>query len=77
MQLRGIPCFLCSSCLFSLPIFLLSKQAGADPSLGSNGQTPLGIAAAQGETEVIKCLLKAGANPNVTDVVSLTIVIYF
>ncbi|KAH7864744.1 hypothetical protein Vadar_033323 [Vaccinium darrowii] len=47
-------------------------KAGADPSLGSNGQTPLGIAAAQGETEVIKCLLKAGANPNVTDVDGLT-----
>lgn len=52
---------------------MLSKQAGADPNLGWKGQTPLCNASVQGETDIIKCLLKAGANPNVADIVSLTI----
>ncbi|CAL5436790.1 unnamed protein product [Camellia sinensis] len=46
--------------------------AGANPNLGSRGQTPLTIAVCEGETEVIKCLLKAGANLNVTNLDGLT-----
>lgn len=32
---------------------------------------PLAVAARRGLTEAIKCLLKAGANPNASDMVSL------
>ncbi|KAG5567481.1 hypothetical protein RHGRI_002885 [Rhododendron griersonianum] len=55
-----------------LPIVMLSKQAGADPNLGWKGQTPLCNASVQGDTDIIKCLLKAGANPNVADIDGLT-----
>ncbi|KAK9281005.1 hypothetical protein L1049_003896 [Liquidambar formosana] len=50
----------------------LLLQAGADPNISSCGVTALGIAASEGETEIIKCLLKAGANANVTNNYGLT-----
>ena len=65
------------SCGFDVLFFSCSYQAGADPNLPNlpnlccPGESPLGIAAAEGATEVIKCLLKAGANPNVTNIVSV------
>ncbi|GKU86416.1 hypothetical protein SLEP1_g946 [Rubroshorea leprosula] len=34
--------------------------------------TPLGFAASEGETELIKCLLNAGADPNVTNTLGIT-----
>ena len=46
-------------------------QAGADPNMGSHGVTPLVVAVCEGQTEIIKCLLKAGADPNVTNIVSV------
>lgn len=42
-------------------------QAGANANIVAGGATPLHIAADIGSTEIIKCLLKAGADPNVTD----------
>ena len=41
---------------------------GADPSLaGSDGRTPIHLAAAQGSLELIELFLRAGALPSVTD----------
>lgn len=42
-------------------------ERGADPDLneGSYGFTPLRIASANGDTKIIKLLLKYGANPNI------------
>lgn len=42
-------------------------QAGANANIIAGGATPLHIAADIGSIEIIKCLLKAGADPNVTD----------
>ena len=47
--------------------FIIVIQAGADPNLGSCGKTPLIAAACEGETEIINCLLKSGADPNARD----------
>ncbi|PIA31491.1 hypothetical protein AQUCO_04900058v1, partial [Aquilegia coerulea] len=43
--------------------------AEADLDAISCGVTPLHLAASEGQTEIIKCLLKAGADPDVTDMV--------
>ncbi|KAF8683153.1 hypothetical protein HU200_045014 [Digitaria exilis] len=48
----------------SLPCLKLLIQAGAE--VNGSGE-PLAVAAQRGLTEAIKCLLKAGANPNVPD----------
>ena len=45
-------------------------QAGAKVNISAGGATPLHVAADNGSTEIINCLLKAGADPNVTDEVS-------
>ncbi|XP_021764254.1 ankyrin-1-like [Chenopodium quinoa] len=37
---------------------------GADPNVVSQGMTPLILAASEGQTEIIKCLLRLGANPD-------------
>lgn len=42
-------------------------QAGARVNIIAGGATPLHIAADIGSPEIINCLLKAGADPNVTD----------
>lgn len=42
-------------------------QAGAKVNVIAGGATPLHIAADHGSPELINCLLKAGADPNVTD----------
>lgn len=42
-------------------------QAGANVNITAGGATPLHIAADHGSAEILKCLLKAGADPNVTD----------
>ena len=43
----------------------------------AGGATPLHIAADNGSTELINCLLKAGADPNVTDEVMLAFSFFF
>ena len=42
-------------------------QAGAKVNISAGGATPLHIAADNGSLEIINCLLKAGADPNVSD----------
>ncbi|OVA06696.1 Tetratricopeptide TPR-1 [Macleaya cordata] len=43
-------------------------KAGVDPDGGPSGVKPLVLAASDGLNEIIKCLVKAGADPNVTDI---------
>ena len=43
----------------------------------AGGATPLHIAADNGSPELINCLLKAGADPNVTDEVRLAFFLIF
>ncbi|XP_066357105.1 uncharacterized protein [Miscanthus floridulus] len=50
----------------SMPCLKLLVQAGADVN-GFGSYNPLAKAAEKGLTEAIKCLLEAGANPNVPD----------
>ncbi|EES16450.1 hypothetical protein BDA96_08G206700 [Sorghum bicolor] len=50
----------------SMPCLKLLVQAGADVN-GFGSYSPLAKAAEKGLTEAIKCLLDAGANPNVPD----------
>ncbi|KNA05196.1 hypothetical protein SOVF_192600, partial [Spinacia oleracea] len=40
---------------------------GADPNLGLQGEKPLIVALSSGNIQIIKCLLKAGADPNTTN----------
>lgn len=42
-------------------------QAGAKVNISAGGATPLHIAADNGSLELINCLLKAGADPNISD----------
>ncbi|KAF9589231.1 hypothetical protein IFM89_020669 [Coptis chinensis] len=49
----------------SLPPVKLLIEASADLNVGTCGVVPIVVAATQVETEMIKCLLKAGADPNV------------
>ncbi|KAJ9180079.1 hypothetical protein P3X46_008367 [Hevea brasiliensis] len=42
-------------------------NAGADVNVIAGGATPLHIAADNGSSEILNCLLKAGADPNVVD----------
>ncbi|XP_058105492.1 uncharacterized protein LOC131248974 isoform X2 [Magnolia sinica] len=51
----------------SLPCLELLVQAGANANVTAGGATPLHIAADSGNTEIINCLLKAGADPNACD----------
>ncbi|XP_068650270.1 uncharacterized protein [Aristolochia californica] len=51
----------------SLPCLELLIQAGANANAGAGGATPLHIAADSGRIEITNCLLKAGADPNITD----------
>ncbi|RZC83792.1 hypothetical protein C5167_046580 [Papaver somniferum] len=56
----------------SLRCVELLLEAGADPNVGSYGETPLIAAANDGSTEIIKRLIQAGANPEVTNYLGLT-----
>ena len=42
-------------------------QAGAKVNISAGGATPLHIAADMGNTDIINCLVKAGADPNAAD----------
>lgn len=63
--------------LWFIPYVLLKRQililieyyvqAGAKVNVSAGGATPLHIAADNGSPELINCLLKAGADPNVSD----------
>ncbi|XP_056683557.1 uncharacterized protein [Spinacia oleracea] len=44
-----------------------TSQHGADPNLGLQGEKPLIVALSSGNIQIIKCLLKAGADPNTTN----------
>lgn len=48
-------------------------QAGGNVNVTAGGATPLHIAADNGSPEIINCLLKAGADPNVIDEVKLSL----
>lgn len=62
---------MCSSnCVFSV-------QAGAKVNITAGGATPLHIAADNGSPEIINSLLKAGADPNVTDEVRGSVSLFF
>ncbi|KAJ8441847.1 hypothetical protein Cgig2_021537 [Carnegiea gigantea] len=50
---------------------MMTDMAGTDPNLVSHGVTPLTVAVSEGQTKIIKCLLKAGADPNVTNFVKI------
>ncbi|KAI3965090.1 hypothetical protein MKX01_014021, partial [Papaver californicum] len=52
--------------------FTHTGYAGADPDGGSYGETPLIAAANDGLTEIIKRLIQAGSNPEVTNCFGLT-----
>ncbi|XLT91442.1 hypothetical protein HN873_013117, partial [Arachis hypogaea] len=41
--------------------------AGAKVNISADGATPLHITANNGSLKIINCLLKVGANPNVSD----------
>ncbi|KAI3957782.1 hypothetical protein MKX01_007613 [Papaver californicum] len=64
------------SIIYGLPQSLqyveLLLEAGADPDGGSHGVSPLIVATHKGLTEIIKCLIQAGANPDVTNCFGLT-----
>uniref|UniRef100_A0A5B7BTU0 Putative ankyrin-1 n=1 Tax=Davidia involucrata TaxID=16924 RepID=A0A5B7BTU0_DAVIN len=51
----------------SLACLELLIQAGANVNVTAGGATPLHIAADNGGPEIINCLLRAGADPNVID----------
>ncbi|GAB4836012.1 hypothetical protein Ancab_039517 [Ancistrocladus abbreviatus] len=51
----------------SLACLELLIQEGANVNVSAGGATPLHIAADNGNADIINCLLKAGADPNVTD----------
>ncbi|GMY20820.1 ankyrin repeat, PH and SEC7 domain containing protein secG [Fagus crenata] len=51
----------------SLACLELLIQAGANVNISAGGATPLHIAADNGSLEIINCLLKAKADPNVSD----------
>ncbi|XP_026385317.1 ankyrin-2-like [Papaver somniferum] len=56
----------------SLRCIELLLEAGADPDGGSYGVTPLIVATCKGLTEIIRRLIQAGANPDVTNCFGLT-----
>ncbi|KAF9623732.1 hypothetical protein IFM89_004813 [Coptis chinensis] len=51
----------------SLPSVKLLIEASANLNIGTCGVVPIVVAATQIETEMIKCLLKEGADPNVLE----------
>lgn len=63
----GITPLLSAVAAGSLPCLELLIQAGAKVNITAGGATPLHIAADSGNTELITCLLKSGADPNVKD----------
>ncbi|GLT55205.1 hypothetical protein SLA2020_283480 [Shorea laevis] len=63
----NITALLSSVAAGSLACLELLIQAGAKVNISAGGATPLHIAAYNGSLEIINCLLKAGADPNVTD----------
>lgn len=63
--------------LLSLSLAFYHMQAGAKVNITAGGATPLHIAADHGSSELINSLLQAGADPNVTDEVSLVIHSFF
>lgn len=63
----GITPLLSAVAAGSLPCLELLIEAGAKVNIIAGGATPLHIAADIGNSELITCLLKAGADPDVTD----------
>nr|XP_043632115.1 putative ankyrin repeat protein RF_0381 [Erigeron canadensis] len=63
----GITPLLSTVAAGSLPCLELLVEAGAKVNIIAGGATPLHIAADIGNSELIMCLLKAGADPNMTD----------
>ncbi|KAK9062275.1 hypothetical protein SSX86_019461 [Deinandra increscens subsp. villosa] len=63
----GITPLLSTVAAGSLQCLDLLVQAGAKVNIIAGGATPLHIAADIGNSELITCLLKAGADPNMTD----------
>ncbi|CAI9271880.1 unnamed protein product [Lactuca saligna] len=63
----GITPLLSAVAACSLPCLELLIQGGAKVNITAGGATPLHIAADSGNSEIITCLLKSGADPNVTD----------
>ncbi|XP_071735465.1 uncharacterized protein [Rutidosis leptorrhynchoides] len=63
----GITPLLSTVAAGSLPCLELLIQEGAKVNIIAGGATPLHIAADIGNTELITCLLNAGADPNMTD----------
>lgn len=68
----------CASSLHqsSLTFTYSFTQAGANVNVSAGGATPLHIAADIGNSDIINCLLKAGADPNVTDEVWLWLIMH-
>lgn len=59
---------------FVISSFCFGEQAGADPNHCSPREgTPLDIAVSKGDTQIVKCLLKARADPNFTNEVSYSL----
>ncbi|KAL5566301.1 hypothetical protein UlMin_029465 [Ulmus minor] len=63
----GVTPLLSSVAAGSLTCMELLIQAGAKVNVSAGGATPLHVAADHGGLEVINCLLKAEADPNVSD----------
>ncbi|XP_010278142.1 PREDICTED: uncharacterized protein LOC104612428 [Nelumbo nucifera] len=63
----GITPLLSSVAAGSLSCLELLIQGGANANISAGGATPMHIAADNGSPYIINCLLKAGADPNVTD----------
>ncbi|KAL9225495.1 hypothetical protein vseg_001412 [Gypsophila vaccaria] len=63
----GITPLLSAVAAGSLACLELLIQADANVNISAGGATPLHIAADTGSSDIISCLLKAGADPNVVD----------
>ncbi|CAL0315958.1 unnamed protein product [Lupinus luteus] len=53
--------------LISSSIKSMTNLAGGKLNISDGGATPLHIAADNGSLELINCLLKSGADPNISD----------
>ncbi|KAJ8425666.1 hypothetical protein Cgig2_015334 [Carnegiea gigantea] len=58
------PPLICAIYAKSVDCVRVMLELGADPNISSCGLTPLAVATSEGETEIITCLLNAGADPN-------------
>lgn len=74
------PLIMCIRMFLVSPVFSympFPMQAGADPNTSSSGLCALARAAAEGETEFLRSLLAAGANPNQVSTVSFYFCLFF